>query len=248
MDILLENDLVVQCDGCGEVQIIDKDFLDVDTHYEERSMGTGAVHDFVCEVQCSICGNYLYCSVSAYEYPVGALDFTICECRGGQFIQSPEAAVNYYEFDYDDFDEDRIRFDMVRLNIDRILYNRDAVYNLTPREFEELVARVFEEQGYIVSLTPRTRDGGIDIIATRDLGGLTFMVLVECKRYGQQNKVDVSLVRSLLGVQTDRKASKAVLVTSSSFTRDAREFAERHNKLIELIDFDGLLQMMQCSA
>ncbi|WP_091689106.1 restriction endonuclease [Anaerocolumna aminovalerica] len=55
----------------------------------------------------------------------------------------------------------------------------------------------------------------------------------------------VQLVRSLLGVQSDRKANKAVLVTSSSFTKDARKFAERQQHLISLVDFNDLLQMMQ---
>lgn len=71
------------------------------------------------------------------------------------------------------------------------------------------------------------------------------MLLIECKRYGKDNHVGVQLVRSLLGVQTDRKANKAVLVTSSSFSRDAKTFAERQQHLISLVDFDELLQMMR---
>ena len=53
------------------------------------------------------------------------------------------------------------------------------------------------------------------------------MILIECKKYSARHKVDVQLVRSLLGVQSDRKANKAILVTSSLFTRDAKQFAER---------------------
>ena len=72
------------------------------------------------------------------------------------------------------------------------------------------------------------------------------MILIECKKYGNKHKVGVELVRSLLGVQTDRKANKAVLVTSSTFTRDAKEFADRQNQLITLIDINDLLRMMRC--
>lgn len=120
----------------------------------------------------------------------------------------------------------------VQINIGKILENEDRIYELSSREFEEVVAEVFKKQGFDVILTQETRDGGSDIIATHSMGGIPFMVLVECKKYGPNHKVGVSLVRSLLGVQTDHRANKAVLVTSSSFTRDARVFAEPQKQFI----------------
>ena len=122
--------------------------------------------------------------------------------------------------------------------------DKNALYSLTSREFEQLVAELFERQGFDVELTPETRDGGCDIIATKSIGGLPFMLLIECKRYAIDNPVDVSLIRSLLGVQTDRKANKAVLVTTSRFTKPARDFAERQQHLISLIDIDDLMNML----
>lgn len=70
------------------------------------------------------------------------------------------------------------------------------------------------------------------------------MLLIECKKYSKENHVGVSLVRSLLGVQSDRKANKAVLVTTSRFTKSARQFAERQQHLISLVDINDLLQML----
>lgn len=70
------------------------------------------------------------------------------------------------------------------------------------------------------------------------------MLLIECKRYSIDKPVDVSLVRSLLGVQTDKKANKAVLVTTSRFTKPAKDFAERQQHLISLIDIDDLMNML----
>lgn len=43
------------------------------------------------------------------------------------------------------------------------------------------------------------------------------MLLIECKKYAKRSPVGVSLVRSLLGVQGDRKANMGVLVTTSNF-------------------------------
>lgn len=243
----LANDLVIQCEMCGTVHVIDKDSLELNVSSYERNMGDEIEYHFEGECGCDKCRNYLRYVIRGYEYPVGALNYEDSECFGGHFVQSPELAVDYYEFEYDSYDEENIYSDVNQayINIDRILYNKEEVYNLTSREFEELVAEVFKQQGYFVEVTQATRDGGCDIIATRNINGLPFMVLIECKRYGKKNHVGVQLVRSLLGVQSDRKANKAVLVTSSSFTKDAREFAERQQHLISLVDFDDLLQMMQ---
>ena len=71
------------------------------------------------------------------------------------------------------------------------------------------------------------------------------MLHIECKHYSKQNHVGVSLVRSLLGVQSDQKANKGVLVTTSTFSNDARVFADRQQHLMSLIDFNGLVEMIR---
>ena len=246
MELFLENDLIIQCDKCGTVHIIDKDSLDIDTYSYERNMGDEVEYNFVGETDCDKCGCNLKYSVRAYEYPVGALNYTDNECEGGHFLQSPEIGVAYYEFDYDYQDEEEISENVNQAceNVFSALNDKNALYSLTSREFEQLVAELFERQGFDVELTPETRDGGCDIIATKSIGGLPFMLLIECKRYAIDNPVDVSLIRSLLGVQTDRKANKGVLVTTSRFTKPARDFAERQQHLISLIDIDDLMNML----
>jgi restriction system protein len=39
------------------------------------------------------------------------------------------------------------------------------IFNITPRQYEELVAELMHDMGYEVTLTPATRDGGKDILA-----------------------------------------------------------------------------------
>lgn len=247
MQLTLVNDLVIQCSNCGKVHVIDKDSLELNTSSYERQMGEEVECDLEGDCLCDNCGNYMQYKVRGFEYPVGCLNYDDSECYGGKFMQSPTVGVNYYEFDYDDSDEEYIYADVniAYLNIDRILKNNKEVYNLSSREFEEMVAQVFRNQGYEVRVTQATRDGGCDIIATHNIGGLPYMVLIECKKYNEKNKVGVSLVRSLLGVQTDQRANKAVLVTSSTFTKDARDFAARQQQLITLLDYDDLLRMMK---
>ena len=247
MDLNLKNDLIIQCNKCGSICVIDRYTLDICTHSYERNMGDEVEYVFSGECNCEECGNHMQYTIRAYEYPAGALNYDNYESEGCTFLQEPSIEVNYFEFDYNDYDEKEISADINRacINIFKVLQNREEIYNISSREFEELVAELFNQQGFKVELTPETRDGGCDIIATKNIGGLPFMLLIECKRYAKEKSVGVSLVRSLLGVQNDRKANKAVLVTTSRFTKSARDFADRQQHLISLMDIDDLMQMMQ---
>lgn len=246
MDLELVNDLIIQCDKCGMIHIIDRDSLDINTYSYERKMGAEIEYNFIGDCYCENCGNYMQYTIRAYEYPIGALNYESYESNGCTFAQEPSVEVIYFEFDFEDFEEEIIGAEIHRtyININKIIQNQDAVYDISPREFEELVAELFRQQGFDVELTPATRDGGCDIIASKTMGSLPFMLIIECKKYSLQNPVGVSLVRSLLGVQSDRKANKAVLVTSSRFTKSAKEFADRQQHLISLIDINDLLAMM----
>jgi hypothetical protein len=116
----------------------------------------------------------------------------------------------------------------------------ELLYELDPRRFEELVAELLRAQGFEPTLTPRTRDGGRDIHAARSdaLGSLLY--LVECKRYAPKNKVGVEVVRAIHGVTSAERASKGVIVTTSSFTKDAIAFASPLKYGIGLHDFESL--------
>lgn len=247
MLIELTNDLVVECAKCGLYHKIDKDSLEIYTTTYERNMGEEIEYNFIGEYECDRCGNCMKYTVRAYEYPIGALNYDDYDSQGCSFVQEPTVEVNYYDFDYQFYDEEKIGTEVNRVyaNIDRIINNNEEIYNLTPREFEEVVAELFEQQGFNVELTPTTRDGGYDIIATKDIGGLPFMLLIECKKYSSKNKIGVNIVRSLLGVQSDKKANKAVLVTTSKFSKEAIKFAERQQHLISLLDFNDLMRMIE---
>lgn len=116
----------------------------------------------------------------------------------------------------------------------------ELLYELHPRRFEELVAELLRAQGFEPTLTPRTRDGGRDILAARSdaLGSLLY--LVECKRYAPKNKVGVEVVRAIHGVTQAERATKGVIVTTSSFTKDAIAFASPLKYGIGLHDFEAL--------
>lgn len=115
----------------------------------------------------------------------------------------------------------------------------EQLYVLPPRKFEELVASVFRNNGFDVELTPQTRDGGVDIIAI-ERSSLTGRAkhLIECKRYDRSNKVGIGILQRMLGVVEHHRATKGILVTTSSFSRDATIFAEFSQHRLALSDYN----------
>lgn len=93
----------------------------------------------------------------------------------------------------------------------------NAFQQLQPRQFEELIAGAYEEEGWHVVLTPRSGDRGRDVIAERDDFG-SIRIIDQVKLYTPGRVVDADDVRSIFGVLAlDLKASKALITTSSSF-------------------------------
>ena len=241
----LLNDVVIQCEECGNIIVIKKEYLDAETSSYERQMGPEIVYDIYEECDCEECGNNIKYRISGYEYPVGCFNYEDNEIHGGQFLEKPNMGIVYQV----EFDEESIAsfLPQVEENINRILNDKRSVYQLTPREFEEVVEEVFKRQGFQTRLTPQTRDGGKDIIATKSILGRPVMFLIECKRYNEMNKIGVDIVRALYGVQTAERANKAIIVTSSYFTEDAQRFAEQQKTLIDLFDIDDLIRLMENS-
>jgi HJR/Mrr/RecB family endonuclease len=120
-----------------------------------------------------------------------------------------------------------------------------ALFLISSREFEQLIAEVFSRQGFMVELTQATRDGGRDIIAIQEILGLRSKYLVECKRYAPHRNVSVAVVQRLYGVKMAEAANKAVLVTSSGFTRDAKRFASEHLWDLDLKTYDDVMQWVK---
>lgn len=123
----------------------------------------------------------------------------------------------------------------------RVQSDPEQVHKLSPREFEEFVAEAYESLGYKVELTKMTRDGGKDIILYADGPTGHNMYYVECKKYRKDRPVDVSLVRNLYGVVEAERATAGILVTSSSFTSDARSFERQLYHRMRLLDYLDLL-------
>jgi restriction system protein len=91
------------------------------------------------------------------------------------------------------------------------------IFKLDPFKLEELVAGMYERQGFEVTLTPRSGDFGRDVIAVKPGFG-TVRLIESVKRYGPDHRVPANDVRALLGVLAgDPRASKGIVTTTSDF-------------------------------
>jgi HJR/Mrr/RecB family endonuclease len=119
------------------------------------------------------------------------------------------------------------------------------LYEITPRRFEELVASILKDMGFTVELTQATRDGGRDIIARIKNAVTEFLTYVECKRYAPDNKIDVGIIRQVTGVHYTRRPSKSIIVTTSFFTKDARQEAKQIEQQLDLKDFNDIKRWLE---
>ena len=117
----------------------------------------------------------------------------------------------------------------------------DEMYVLDPIKFEILVARLLEDAGYSVKITPPTRDGGRDILAILKIPYGEVLTIVDCKRFAPHRRIGSELVQRLLWVSDNHdKASNAMLVTTSSFTSGARLLEKEHRWRLRLKEYGDI--------
>jgi Holliday junction DNA helicase RuvB len=108
---------------------------------------------------------------------------------------------------------------------------------LSGTEFELCVTGLLQRMGFRTELTRATGDGGIDIEAYLDRPIVGGRYLVQCKRFIEATPVGAPMVRDFYGAfKADRIAVKGLFITTSCFSAQAREFVQKQNLPIELVD------------
>ena len=122
----------------------------------------------------------------------------------------------------------------------------EMLFSVPPRKFEELIASIFRNSGFLVELTPETRDGGVDIIAVRHdkITGDT-LHLIECKRYLPDNKVGIGVVQRMMGVVEMHRATQGLIVTTSDFSREARLCADTSKHRLALNAYTDIAKWLR---
>jgi restriction system protein len=123
----------------------------------------------------------------------------------------------------------------------------DRVKSCSPRFFERLVVDLLVTMGYGGSREDagqaigQSGDEGIDGIIKEDRLGLD-AVYIQAKRW--ESTVGRPVVQAFAGSLEGQRARKGILITTSQFSQEAKDYVNRIEKRIVLIDGEQLAQFM----
>lgn len=123
----------------------------------------------------------------------------------------------------------------------------DNIVAKLPEFFEHLIVDLLLKMGYGYDknsgiVVGGSHDNGIDGIINEDKLGLS-LIYLQAKRYTSSNTVGRPEIQSFVGAM--QNIQKGVFITTSSFTREAIEYAEhQQQKSLKLIDGQMLTELM----
>ncbi len=122
-----------------------------------------------------------------------------------------------------------------------------TVKQVQPAFFEQLVIDLLVRMGYggsreeAARAVGRSGDGGIDGVIDEDRLGLD-VIYVQAKRW--ESSVGRPEIQKFAGALQGQRAKKGVFITTSTFTREAEEYAQKIDSRIVLIDGGRLVGLM----
>lgn len=125
----------------------------------------------------------------------------------------------------------------------------EAILNNPPAFFEKLVVSLLLKLGYGYNqdsgmVVGKSHDGGIDGIINEDALGLD-KIYIQAKRYSINQSIGRPELQAFAGAMLAGGVKKGVFITTSTFTKSAREFSIiQTEKNISLIDGDTLTALM----
>ena len=122
----------------------------------------------------------------------------------------------------------------------------EKIINNSANFFEILVLDLLVQMGYggsreDVEQVGRSGDGGIDGIINQDRLGLD-VVYIQAKRW--RENVQRRQIQEFAGALEGQRARKGIVITTSDFSRGAREYVNTINSKIVLIDGRQLAEFM----
>ena len=119
----------------------------------------------------------------------------------------------------------------------------------SPEFFERLVIDLLLSMGYGGSrkdageAVGKTNDGGIDGKIKEDKLGLD-VIYIQAKRWNEKNTVGRPEIQKFIGALQENQAKKGVFITTSDFTKGARQSAEKISSKVILINGEELADLM----
>lgn len=94
---------------------------------------------------------------------------------------------------------------------------------MTPKEYEQYIASIFQNQGYKTLVTPYSNDWCIDVIAIKGKE----KIAIQAKMYGNKRKVNRAAIMQLYGAMAYQDCTKAVIATDGELLDDAISVAKK---------------------
>jgi restriction system protein len=122
---------------------------------------------------------------------------------------------------------------------------KDFIRSKNPYEFQAMVAALLRAMGYYTPfISPKGKDGGVDITAYNDpLGATTPRLKVQVK-HKPDTSVPVDDIRSLTGL-LNKDGDIGLFVTSGTFTSDAKRSEREGHRHVRLLDIDNFIELWQ---
>ena len=123
-----------------------------------------------------------------------------------------------------------------------------SVKSMSPDRFEQVVIDLLVKMGYGGSHKDAAEaiggigDEGVDGVISEDRLGLD-RIYIQAKRWNTTN-VGRPIVQGFVGALEGKHAQKGILITTSTFSNDARSYIESINSRVILIDGNKLAQLM----
>ncbi len=149
----------------------------------------------------------------------------------------------------DDSNDEMTPSETIEISFKKIkskIYNDilDTIISKTPREFEKLVVALLQKMGYggeiqnSGEVTQYSNDNGIDGIIKEDVLGFG-RIYIQAKRYQRDNKIGREDLNKFVGALAVAQSNKGVFITTSSFNKNAIEYASKLNNNTTLVLIDG---------
>jgi len=112
--------------------------------------------------------------------------------------------------------------------------------NMSGDEYEKYCKYILKQRGWIVELTPKSGDQGVDLIATKEY----LKVCIQCKRYSKP--VGNKAVQEIFTGKEFYNGSHGVLVSNARFTKSAKNLASKTGIILlsdeNLMNLESLLK------
>lgn len=125
----------------------------------------------------------------------------------------------------------------------------ERIMQKPPEFFEKLIIDLLQAMGYGGSLedagnvTKRTSDEGIDGIIKEDKLGLD-VIYIQAKRWSPDRLVGRPEIQKFVGALAGQGAKKGIFVTTSDFTKEAKEYNPKNDTKIVLINGQMLANLI----